>query len=562
MIPSRALRSSVKQTPLDPFHLFFRLLTSIRFAVWLLVILTLAALAGVVLPQMPPGVVGSDQLRAAWLADKGAQYGVFQGPLERLGFFEVFRSVWFNGLVLLLLLAVAVCTVSRFGPIWRNFRRPPRRVNDRYFETAKHRADFAGATEEQLRQTLSRRRYKVQRYEEAGAVYLFADRFAWSQLATFASHLSLLMFLAGALVTWQVGWSENVLIAEGTSKPVGAVGSDDLIQVKVLDFVRERDELGRDLQYYTQLAVFKNGEEVARGKSTVNDPLQWNGYKFHQAAFLEDGVALEVREGDGGRVLYSEVINLPDKLALPVVKVADSSGSVLYEDVVLQTIFPGEDMTGGILALPQGSFYVGLRLASGDTGGPPYELMVLPPSGEIIEIPFGAEKAAGDLKFTFSSLSASLYRSISGRPAPDGSDLLVQMARTVDDQPIMSLQTPDGEFARLGEGESATYQDRTYSFLGARDYSGIIVRKDPGATFIWVATGLMMFGLVLTFYLPRRRLWAKVTPGRTYLAAVGARGLRLREELYDIGAAAGSAEAATRRRQTGQQAEDNYDGSW
>jgi cytochrome c biogenesis protein ResB len=83
-----------------------------------------------------------------------------------------------------------------------------------------------------------------------------------------------------------------------------------------------------------------------------------------------------------------------------------------------------------------------------------------------------------------------------------------------------------------------------YTFLGTRSITGITVRKDPGSTFIWVATALMMLGLAVTFYLPRRRLWAKITPERTYVAGIADRIVNFSAEMRRIGAAAGSPDAA------------------
>jgi cytochrome c biogenesis protein ResB len=117
------------------------------------------------------------------------------------------------------------------------------------------------------------------------------------------------------------------------------------------------------------------------------------------------------------------------------------------------------------------------------------------------------------------------------------------MIETTDGSRVLSLGSPGGELARLAEGESATVDGREYTFLGQRDFSGITVRKDPGSLFIWIATGLLVGGLAVTFYVPRRRLWAKITPERTYLAGIADRGSRFGLELRAIGRDAGSPDA-------------------
>jgi cytochrome c biogenesis protein len=53
---------------------------------------------------------------------------------------------------------------------------------------------------------------------------------------------------------------------------------------------------------------------------------------------------------------------------------------------------------------------------------------------------------------------------------------------------------------------------------GVGSWTGLVVRNDPGQPIIWVAFGLLIAGLVLTFYFPRRRAWARIGEGRVELA--------------------------------------------
>ena len=53
---------------------------------------------------------------------------------------------------------------------------------------------------------------------------------------------------------------------------------------------------------------------------------------------------------------------------------------------------------------------------------------------------------------------------------------------------------------------------------GIGAWSGMVVRRDPGQPLIWVAFSLLIVGLVLTFYFPRRRAWARIEDGRIGLA--------------------------------------------
>jgi cytochrome c biogenesis protein len=70
-----------------------------------------------------------------------------------------------------------------------------------------------------------------------------------------------------------------------------------------------------------------------------------------------------------------------------------------------------------------------------------------------------------------------------------------------------------------------------YTFGGQREFAGLTVRRDPGSTFIWIATGTFLLGLALTFYTPRRRLWGKITAGQALFRGLGGRALAIEREV-------------------------------
>jgi cytochrome c biogenesis protein len=72
----------------------------------------------------------------------------------------------------------------------------------------------------------------------------------------------------------------------------------------------------------------------------------------------------------------------------------------------------------------------------------------------------------------------------------------------------------------LAPNEPVTTGGYEYTFEGPREFTGVSVKRDSGAWFIWVATGLLVTGLAITFYVPRRRLWLKLTRTETRVAAL------------------------------------------
>ena len=571
----------------DPFRIVFGLLTSVRVALLLLAAVAIGALVGVIFPQAPDDVRAVPASYAAFTEFQRTRYGVFTTAMRRLGVFEVFHSYWFNGLILLLLLAVAVCTANRIPPIVRNFRRPVRRVNDRYFQAARHRAAFSSAPDaDALVHQLRKRRYRVRREQQGDTTYLFADRFAWAQFGTFVSHLALILFMAGAIVTKLVGFSTFISIAQGRTDPVFPTIHAGQMQVQNLRAGDTPNSAGIATRYFSDLAVYRGGSQICRGTSTVNNPMHCAGYTFHQTTFSPDGVELRVRDLTTGQLVYSEVDDLDAQgttAPSPRLQVRDASGDLLFDDnVVLEP--ESSQKLYAVLPIPAGQtgadplvvLVVGIQDShnqwtfsiyhpNGTTAGDKaFELRLLPGQSatensysfsipELHAVPLGVLQGLPGIK---QAALVQLATSPKGQQYLDVLDMgSPQLSVGAGDPSVGSVNASAADGGQAPSGDSSAgrfdlqpnvpFSDGQfeYTFLGVRSVTGITVRRDPGSMFIWVATGLLLLGLAITFYLPRRRLWAKVTPEQTVIAGIADRIVNFSDEMRRIGAAAGSPDA-------------------
>ena len=517
----------------DPLLSWWRLLTSVRFALALIGLLALTSLLGVLIPQIPAQMRGNPAAVTGWLDFQEGRYGNLTGPMAALGLFDVFHSLWFISGLGLLVMSVTVCTANRFAPIWRSVTRPQERVPDDYFERGQPTVSIEVPDIAALAAELKRRRYRVSTSASSGATYLFADRFPWAQLATFVSHLALILFLAGGLVTILTSRDVDILIAEGETRPVFSPADSDHMQIFVEDAVGRFDETGFPLDYRTQMVVYKNGQEVVRGVSTVNHPLRYGGFKFHQTAYFPDGAALQVREAATGRLLYDEVLALTDRTPTPRIAVRDAAGIVLLEDVVVPTDFIG-DAAGALVSLPgsNGSFWIGTQSAA---SGAPWQLVVFEARSEntrAAALNEGESRDLGDVSITFAGMTDIASASVSSLPGAPEKITTELAAGPVG--PILVMSPVGGFAVALSEGEPVVVGDYQYAFLGPREFTGITVRRDPGSNIIWIATGLLLLGLVLTFYVPRRRLWAKVTNSQAAFRGLGGRSAAIEREIRQV----------------------------
>jgi hypothetical protein len=453
--PARSVPASrLKPGGLDPLRWVWNLLTNVKFALVLVGLAATAGFIGVVVPQMPGPMRGNPAARSAWLELQREDFGAFTGPMESLGLFEIFYSPWFNGLWVLIVVAVTVCAVSRLRPTVRSVTRPPKRVPDTYFERAHHRASFSHAGgADALEAALRQRHYAVERTGGAdGATLLFAQRFAWSHYGTFVSHLALLMLLIGGLLTQFAGFGRTLALAETMpGAPVFTDPGASQMFVTMLDSVRGFDDDGNVVDYRSHLEITR-GDEVVRCTSTVNDPCHAFGYRFHQAAFFDDVGRLRIEAADG-RVLDDNVVDFEDQRTFnPRIRVEDGEGNVIHDAAIPQSqTFPGatdsrEDDAGiGPLLLPA---------APGERTSPLSQYLFAwqfvdgemrvgfgPPDAAARELPAGEAVEAAGYSVTFvgpEAVPAMLIADMPGAITEDGS-VTVQMLDDTAGEPYLYI---------------------------------------------------------------------------------------------------------------------------
>lgn len=508
-----------RSTSADLFQPIWRLLTSVRFALFFIGSLSIFGMLGVLIPQVPEAMRGNDAAVAGFVASKEDTFGPFTEPMYRLGLFSVFQARWFLFALGFLVVNVTTCTFNRWSPTFRNVFRPPERVPDTFFERAHNRTTFTPVSADHAAATLRRLRFGVKTREENGATYIFADRYPWAQLATFVSHLALILFIAGGLVTSLTGFTRQILAADGTTTPIFAVKDPNQLQVRIDDAIGAFGERGNALDFRTRITLFRNGEEVKSGTTTVNNPLEYGGYRFHQVAFFNDGAELRVRDTVTGNTVFNETFALMSTIAAPVVTISDGAGSVLVSDTIAPTNFL-EVASGALVGVPgtSGAIWIGITAKDEDA----WELIVFDPRESAgdgqLRVDEGAVGVIGGLRVRFDSVAAIPSALGLGVPGVDG-QVLAQLTET-DGEPALLLVGDDLPAISLAPGEPATVGRYEYIFEGQRDFAGISVKRDSGAWFIWVATGMLLTGLAVTFYVPRRRLWMKLTRDGTHVASL------------------------------------------
>lgn len=438
----------------------WRTLTNVRFAILQITALVLAGVVGALVRQVPSSTLRDPSAYAAEIADMHrrwdgiAPFGWHIGPgmvdlFDRLGFFRIFSAPWFVFLLSLLTISIVCCTLNRLPRIWRDVRRVVVAQPMVFFDPglpnrAALERTHVGADD--LTRLLRSSHYRVRRVDagspESGSTFLYGDRNQYMKLATLLTHLGLILFLIGGAVTVSFGYETVLFVADGQTAPVQPVGTPHNLLVKNISFQAPQRPNGSFEDFSTDLAVYQDGQLIARKTIRVNDPLETAGFVFHQNTF---GPSI-------------------------VVRILNPAGELVWSGPVL--------LTGALLNRPQGFLVV----PGSDLG----LLIVLD------------KRTDGVSELAVEGL---------GPPAADGS--------------------ADVRFAvplTLGE---ATNMRETWGYTVVWDradaWTGMVVKRDPGQGFIWVAFIALISGLILTFYFPRRRVWIRLTDSELSLAMIADR---------------------------------------
>jgi hypothetical protein len=229
-------------------------------------------------------------------------------------------------------------------------------------------------------------------------------------------------------------------------------------------------------------------------------------------------------------VVYDEVLALVNQAATPSIVVRDASGAILLNDLIVPTDFIG-DAAGTTVAVPETgrSFWVGARPSESNTD---WELIVydLASAGAVPRtLANGEEDDFNGLEVRFLGMSAVPSVEVERLPGADA-PVVAELSKGPQGE-LLTVGPIAGQALALSPGEAVRLGGHEYTFLGRREFSGITVRRDPGSTLIWVATGVFLLGLALTFYTPRRRLWGKIASGQGAFRGLGGRARAIENEI-------------------------------
>ncbi len=263
---------------------------------------------------------------------------------HKLQLFDIYHSLLFVILMILLSLNLIVCSWNRFPTSWRLFRRASSPSPDWSSSPHKVFVSQGKLEEESLRlENLIRKRYRsVRREDKEGVSCLYGRKGILSYFGMYIVHLSVLIIIGGAVIGNLFGFGAYMEIPDGGfSDTVRLEGRNDF---KKLDFTVRCDRFslefydnGAPKSYRSDLTFLKGNQVDYKGALLVNHPIKFEGIRFYQASYG----------------------TIPENKAIITVRKHDQKVYEFHATAGADFKLPGEKVTGKILRIEENLMGIG-----------------------------------------------------------------------------------------------------------------------------------------------------------------------------------------------------------
>ncbi|HUH53231.1 MAG TPA: cytochrome c biogenesis protein ResB [Microbacteriaceae bacterium] len=481
---------------------FWRQLTSMRVALILLLMLAIATIPGSLFPQRsadPNGVI-------IWQDENPELFKILDAyPLQ---LFDVYGSIWFSAIYLLLFISLIGCVLPRIGHHWKALRNPPPKTPARLNRMAGYKQIFVSnedATEEekeefarravqiaheQLRSQGYRVETQTREFRGAKEKSASAERGYMRETGNLVFHLGLLGVLLAVGINSSFNFHGQRVVVEEESGMLNALIDFDSatsgryfdtnslepwglrLDNLEIDYVTPESgnqaATGQVLQHRAYVTIFPVDDDPYEDLVLVNHPLRTQGASVY---LLANGYA-------------------------PTITIRDSAENVVFRESV-PFIPQDTNMTSlGVIKVPDGfEEQLGFRgffyptQAELDTGA-------LTSSYPDLNDPLlTLDLFVGDLGID-GGIPQSVY-------ALDSSDMEQLTGRAVN---IDSLELTVGETVDLPNGFG------TITLEAVPRYVSFDFVSNPAQAWVLVFALVATFGLLSSLFIPRRRMWVKAKP--------------------------------------------------
>jgi cytochrome c biogenesis protein len=518
---------------------FWRQLTSMRTALFLLLLLAVAAVPGSLFSQRSSDPNGVTQYFT--------EHPQLAPILDKFQLFDVYTSVWFSAIYLLLFVSLIGCVIPRAMHHARALRsRPPRTPSHlerlgtfSAFEVAPDQTDAAGnpitavSAVEAGRSLLRRSGYRVQMFD-SGSLSVSAERGYLRETGNLIFHTALIGILFAVGIGSGFGYTgqkvvvvgqafANVRLSFDSFSPGRFFNDDQLDPYRiVLNSFEEQYEktnlnaYGQPIDYTANVTTY-DGDSTKGTKAVikVNSPLQIGG---NQVYLLGNGYAPHITvRNPAGKAVFSE----------PVVFLAQDAN---YTSLGIVKVPDGLKKQVGMR-----SFFYPTAAANADGTLASTHPDLLNPELSLVLYTGSLGINGGSPKSVY-SLDTDKMTEVAG---PDVSTAALHL------KPGETAKIPGG-LGTVTFDNMAPKNDKKDLEKSVPRYASLDIHRDPTQGWVLFFAICVVIGLLTSLFIPRRRVWIKVVEQEGGVLRLEYAGLARGE---DPGLAAAVADIATRHSQ-------------
>ncbi|MET7286285.1 cytochrome c biogenesis protein ResB [Streptomyces sp. NPDC005573] len=491
---------------------FWRQLTSMRVALLLLLLLSLGAIPGSLIPQTGADISKVDDFRKAHTT---------LAPLyDKLGLFHVYSSVWFSAIYILLFVSLIGCIVPRTWQFVGQLRGRPPGAPRRLTRLPAYTTWRTQADPEQVREAalalLKKRRFRAHLAGDAVA----AEKGYLRELGNLAFHIALIVLLI-AFASGQMFKSDGTkLVVEGDGFSNSLLQYDDF---KSGSLFRNDD-----------LVPFSFDLKDFRATYEVNGPNKGTPRTFEAKIRYSQGAFGKERPTT---VKVNQPLKIDDaKVYLvshgyaPVITVRDGKGKVVYRDAVPLLPLDGNETSNGVVKVMDG-----YRSPQGVKEQLGFQAFFVPTF----------DPGAGTMLSRFPGLVNPLLAVNAYHGSLGVNSGIPQSVYQLDKTHMKAYKDAKGQLFKqlLKPGDTMTLPNGAGSLTfekSIKEWAGFEVVQEPGTG--WALGGAItaIFGLAGSLFIQRRRVWVRAERGADGVTVVEMAGLgrsesaKVPEELGDL----------------------------
>lgn len=441
----------------------WRQLTSMTTALWLLLLLGLAAIPGSILPQRSASLIRVNDFKE----ENPQLFEIY----DQLGLFNVYGSFWFSAIYILLMISLAGCIVPRIKIHTKNLTEPIQEAPANLENQTGYRVIQTNLEFELIEKIAKRNWWRTKLSSDGASLTL--EKGYLRETGNLLFHIAILFITMAVAFGALFNYRGTILLIEEDSFANTVTQYDDfraggLFRVEHMpsfsfaledfevEFERGPNQTGSPREFIADLIVTEEDESYEK-TVVVNKPLVIDGTK----AFLT---------GHG----YA-----------PEIRVFDQQGNIIFDKAVPFLPQDANFTSNGVVKIPDAQQQIGL-------------LGLFLPTGVLDEErgPISVFPDQDNPLVFFSAWTGDLGMD-SGVPQN------VYRLDTENLEQIGLAQMAPGDRWQLENG----YQ---VEFVSVKRFASFQIAYDPGRIWAFVGSILAMLGLMFGLFVTRRRIWLRI----------------------------------------------------